>query len=186
VTRAQEFTTFKDGQTALAVHIVQGERELVADSRSLARFELRGIPPMVAGAARIRVIFQVDADGLLNVSAREETTGVQSSVTVKPSFGLSDEQITGMLQASFSYAEQDKAARQLAEQRLQAQQLIAGLEAAIAADGSALLSQGEGDDVAAIHALTEKLGRASEAFAARRMDKSIREALSGVSLEQLD
>jgi molecular chaperone HscA len=202
VTRAQEFTTFKDGQTALAVHIVQGERELVADSRSLARFELRGIPPMVAGAARIQVTFQVDADGLLNVSAREETTGVESSVTVKPSFGLADEDITRMLQASFSHAAEDKSARQLAEQRLDAQQLLEGLEAALAADAAELLSQQEcqalhammdelrdaaqTDDVSAIRQLTEKLGRASEAFAARRMDKSIKQALSGVSLEQLD
>lgn len=202
VTRAQEFTTFKDGQTALAVHIVQGERELVADSRSLARFELRGIPPMVAGAARIRVTFQVDADGLLNVSAREEATGVESSVTVKPSFGLNDEDITRMLQASFSHAEEDKSARQLAEQRLDAQQLLEGLEAALAADAAELLSQEEcqalhammdelrnsveTDDLSAIRVLTEKLGRASEAFAARRMDKSIKQALSGVSLEALD
>jgi molecular chaperone HscA len=202
VTRAQEFTTFKDGQTALAVHIVQGERELVADSRSLARFELRGIPPMVAGAARILVTFQVDADGLLNVSAREEMTGVESSVTVKPSFGLSDDQITDMLQASFSHAAEDKSARQLAEQRLDAEQLLEGLEAALAADGSELLSQPEcealhelmrelrehasGDDVDAIRKLTEQLGRASEAFAARRMDKSIKQALSGVSLDALD
>ncbi|MEH6585483.1 MAG: Fe-S protein assembly chaperone HscA [Halioglobus sp.] len=202
VTRAQEFTTFKDGQTALAVHIVQGERELVADSRSLARFELRGIPPMVAGAARIMVTFQVDADGLLNVSAREESTGLESSVTVKPSFGLSDEQITTMLQASFSHAAQDKSARQLAEQRLDAQQLLEGLEAALAADGSELLSQPEcealhglmkelqeqvaGENIDAMRKLTEQLGRASEAFAARRMDKSIKQALSGVSLDALD
>ncbi len=202
VTRAQEFTTFKDGQTALAVHIVQGERELVADSRSLARFELRGIPPMVAGAARIMVTFQVDADGLLNVSAREEATGAESSVTVKPSFGLNDEQITQMLQASFSNAAQDKNARQLAEQRLDAEQLLEGLEAALAADGSDLLSQPEcealhrlmkelreqaaGENIDDIRKLTEQLGRASEAFAARRMDKSIKQALSGVSLEALD
>ena len=202
VTRAQEFTTFKDGQTALAVHIVQGERELVADSRSLARFELRGIPPMVAGAARILVTFQVDADGLLNVTAREEATGVESAVTVKPSFGLSDEQITEMLQSSFSHAEDDKNARQLAEQRLDAEQLLQGLEAALAADGSELLSEAEcqalhqkmqalreaaaGEDGAAIRQLTEALGRASEAFAARRMDKSIKQALAGVSLEELD
>ncbi len=202
VTRAQEFTTFKDGQTALAVHIVQGERELVTDSRSLARFELRGIPPMVAGAARIRVTFQVDADGLLNVTAREEATGVESSVTVKPSFGLSDDQITQMLQASFSHAADDKVARQLAEHRLDAQQLLEGLEAALAADGRELLSEEEcqalhaqmdalreqmpGDDLPALRAKTDQLGRASEAFAARRMDKSIKEALSGVSLEQLD
>ena len=202
VTRAQEFTTFKDGQTALAVHIVQGERELVSDSRSLARFELRGIPPMVAGAARILVTFQVDADGLLNVSAREEATGAQSSVTVKPSFGLSDDEISGMLQASFSHAEEDKQARQLAEHRLDAQLLLEGLEAALAADGDELLSQDEcaelhaqmkqlrlamdGQDIAVLKAGTEQLGRASEDFAARRMDKSIRQALAGVSLDTLD
>ena len=202
VTRAQEFTTFKDGQTALVVHIVQGERELVADSRSLARFELRGIPPMVAGAARIQVTFQVDADGLLNVSAREAATGVQSAVTVKPSFGLNDEQISAMLQASFSHAEQDKQARQLAEQRLEAQQLLEGLEIALAADGDALLAPDEcarlhqkmslvreqmsGEDVNDLRIQTEQLGQASESFAARHMDKSIREALSGVSLEALD
>jgi molecular chaperone HscA len=202
VNRAQEFTTFKDGQTALAVHILQGERELVADSRSLARFELRGIPPMVAGAARILVTFQIDADGLLNVSAREEITGARSSVTVKPSFGLSDDEITGMLQASFSHAGQDKLARQLAEQQLAARQLIDGLEAALAADGDTLLDADEcaalrlqmtelqalmeTDDVDAIRKLTERLGRGSEAFAARRMDKSIRQALAGVSLDSLD
>ncbi len=202
VARAQEFTTFKDGQTALALHIVQGERELAADSRSLARFELRGIPPMVAGAARIKVVFEVDADGLLHVSAREETTGAQSSVTVKPSFGLSDEQITDMLQSSFSHAQEDKQARQLAEQRLDAQQLLEGLDAALADDAAELLSQAEcealhqkmrelreaaaGDDVEQIRRLTESLGRASEAFAARRMDKSIKQALAGVSLEELD
>ncbi|MDG2326127.1 MAG: Fe-S protein assembly chaperone HscA [Halioglobus sp.] len=202
VTRAQEFTTFKDGQTALAVHIVQGERELVSDSRSLARFELRGIPPMVAGAARIMVTFQVDADGLLNVSAQEAATWAESSVTVKPSFGLNDEQITQMLQASFSHAADDKNARQLAEQRLDAEQLLDGLEAALAADGSELLSQPEcealhrlmkelreqaaSESIDDIRKLTEQLGRASEAFAARRMDKSIKQALSGVSLEALD
>jgi molecular chaperone HscA len=202
VSRAQEFTTFKDGQTALAVHILQGERELVADSRSLARFELRGIPPMVAGAARILVTFQVDADGLLNVSAREEITGAQSSVTVKPSYGLSDDEITGMLQASFSHAQEDKLARQLAEQRLDARQLIEGLEAALAVDGDTLLDADEcaalkaqmtelqvlmeSNDVDAMRKLTERLGRSSEAFAARRMDKSIRQALAGVSLDSLD
>jgi molecular chaperone HscA len=202
VSRAQEFTTYKDGQTALAVHIVQGERELVTDCRSLASFELRGIPPMVAGAARIQVTFQIDADGLLNVSAREEATGVQSSVTVKPSFGLTDDQISDMLRASFAHASEDKEARQLAEQRVEARQLIDGLEAAIAADGSALLDQAEcealhelmdqlrqvsgEEDVGAIRSLTERLGRASEAFAARRMDRSIREALSGVALDSLE
>ena len=202
VSRAQEFTTFKDGQTALALHIVQGERELVSDSRSLARFELKGIPPMVAGSARIQVTFQVDADGLLNVSAREETTGAQSSVTVKPSFGLSDDEVSHMLQASFSHAEQDKQARQLAERRLEARQLLDGLEAALAADGDALLTPDEcaelhrgikalrtmvdGDDAGSLKAETEALGRASEFFATRRMDRSIRQALAGVSLDALD
>jgi molecular chaperone HscA len=202
VSRAQEFTTFKDGQTALAVHIVQGEREMVGDCRSLAHFELRGIPAMVAGAARIRVTFQVDADGLLNVAAREEITGVQASITVKPSFGLSDDEIAGMLQASFSHAAEDKLARQLAEERLAAWQLLEGLKSALKADGETLLDAREreamesqmaelqelveGQDAGAIHAQTERLGRLSEAFASRRMDKSIREALAGVSLDALD
>jgi molecular chaperone HscA len=202
VSRAQEFTTFKDGQTALALHVVQGERELVSDSRSLARFELRGIPPMVAGAARVLVTFQVDADGLLNVSAREETTGAESSVTVRPSFGLSDDQVSEMLQASFSHAEEDKRARQIAERRLEARQLLEGLEAALAADGDQLLTPDEcadlhrrmdllrgaleGEDSGALKAETEALGRASELFASRRMDRSIRQALAGVSLETLD
>ena len=202
VSRAQEFTTFKDGQTALAIHILQGEREMVSDCRSLAHFELRGIPAMVAGAARIQVTFQVDADGLLNVSAREAITGAQSSITVKPSFGLSDEEIAGMLQSSFSHAAEDMQARQLAEERLGAWQLLEGLKSALKADGDALLSAEErevisaqmtelqtlveGQDADAIHAQTEQLGRLSEAFASRRMDKSIREALAGVSLDSLD
>ena len=202
VARAQEFTTYKDGQTALAVHILQGEREMVSDCRSLARFELRGIPPMVAGAARIKVTFQVDADGLLNVSAQEESTGAQAQVTVKPSFGLSDEEVAGMLTDSYSHAEQDKAARQLAEHRLAGWQLLEGLRAALAADGQALLEREEqaqlearmaelqalleGEDMAAIRRLTEELGRDSESFAARRMDRSIREALAGKSLDSLD
>ena len=202
VTRAQEFTTFKDGQIALAVHVVQGERELVDDCRSLARFELRGIPPMVAGAARIMVTYQVDADGLLNVSAREETTGVESQITVKPSFGLSDDEISGMIKESFSHAAEDKEARQLAEYRLDARQLLDGLAAALEADGDALLNSQERaalssemielDDLmhetdgSRLKQATEKLGRASEEFAARRMDRSIQQALSGVSLEELD
>jgi len=202
VSRAQEFTTFKDGQTALALHIVQGEREMVGDCRSLAHFELRGIPSMVAGAARIRVTFQVDADGLLNVAAREEVTGMQASITVKPSFGLSDEEIAGMLQSSFSHADEDKQARKLAEERLAAWQLLEGLKSALKADGESLLSAQEREaidgqmaelqtlvesqDAAAIHTQTERLGRLSEAFAARRMDKSIRQALAGVSLDALD
>ena len=181
VSRAQEFTTFKAGQTALALHIVQGE---------------------VAGAARIRVTFQVDADGLLNVAAREEMTGTQASITVKPSFGLSDEEIAGMLQSSFSHAAEDKAARQLAEERLAAWQLLEGLKSALKADGDTLLDGEEraaisgqmtdlqalveGDDADAIRTQTERLGRLSEAFAARRMDKSIQSALAGVSLDSLD
>lgn len=201
VARAQEFTTYKDGQTALAIHILQGERELVADCRSLARFELRGIPPMVAGAARIRVTFQVDADGLLSVAAREETTEVEASITVKPSFGLSDDDISTMLSASFDHAEEDREARHLAEQRLGGWQLIEGLRGALAKDGQTLLSSAEranlesrmtelqglleGSDAALIKAETEALGRLSEDFAARRMDKSIREALSGQSLDAL-
>ncbi len=201
VSRAQEFTTYKDGQTALAVHIVQGERELVSDSRSLARFELRGIPPMVAGAARILVSFQVDADGLLSVSAREETTGVQSSIVVKPSFGLSDEQIGSMLQASYSHAEEDKEARVLAELCVAAKQLLEGLAVALAADGDELLDSQEREaldaqmlrveeqlttgDAAVLRAVSDQLGRDSEAFAARRMDKSIRTALTGVTLDDV-
>jgi len=211
VVRAQEFTTYKDGQTALAVHIVQGERELVADSRSLARFELRGIPPMVAGAARILVSFQVDADGLLSVSAREETTGVESSIVVKPSFGLNDEQISSMLQASFTHAEQDKHSRVHAELCVAAKQLLEGLEIALAADGDELLDADErealnaqmakvqaelsggntvvpaqaGIHIDALRAASDQLGRDSEAFAARRMDKSIRTALTGVSLDDI-
>lgn len=201
VTRAQEFTTYKDGQTALAVHILQGERELVDDCRSLARFELRGIPPMVAGAARILVTFQVDADGLLQVSAREEETGVEARIEVKPSFGLGDEEIAQMLQASFQFAGDDMVARQLAEQRVAGAQLIDGLRAAMAADGETLLSTEEkaallaqmealqlaveGEDLEHLRRETESLGRASEAFAARRMDKSIREALAGKSLDAI-
>ena len=202
VARAQEFTTYKDGQTALAVHVVQGERELVDDCRSLARFELRGIPPMVAGAARIKVTFQVDADGLLNVSAVEQTTGAQSSVTVKPSFGLAEEEIADMLQSSYSHASEDMLARKLAEQRLDAQQLLEGLDAALQADGQQLLDDGEraalaqqmdavrqqlrDEDIDALRLATESLGRASETFATRRMDRSIRQALAGVSLDELD
>lgn len=202
VAKAQEFTTYQDGQTAIVIHVVQGERELVSDCRSLARFELRGIPPMVAGAARIRVTFQVDADGLLNVSAREETTGAESGITIKPSYGLSDEEITTMLRSSWENAEQDKEARQLAEQLLSARQLLMSLEAALAVDGEALLSadellalRGEMEvlemirntqtNAMRVKQAVEVLGRASEAFAARRMDASIKQALTGVSLDDL-
>ena len=135
VARAQEFTTFKDGQTAMAVHVVQGERELVSDCRSLARFELRDIPPMVAGAARIRVTFAVDADGLLQVEAREQTSGVSASIEVKPSYGLTDDEITGMLQASIDHARDDIDARRLVEEQVEAQRVIEALKAALASDG---------------------------------------------------
>jgi molecular chaperone HscA len=201
VARAQEFTTYKDGQTALAVHILQGEREMVADCRSLARFELHGIPSMVAGAARIKVVFQVDADGLLSVSAREESTGVQASIEVKPSFGLNDEDIASMLKASFDYAGEDKEARHLAEQRLAGWQLLDSLRIALDKDGEELLDEQEQDaleqamsglqnlldstDAREIKSKTESLGRLSEAFAARRMDRSIKNALAGVSVDEL-
>lgn len=200
VARAQEFTTFKDGQTALAVHVVQGERDLVADCRSLARFELRGIPPMVAGAARIRVTFQVDADGLLSVTAREQGSGVEASVTVKPSFGLSDEEVSKMLSDGMSKAGVDAQMRMLREQQVDAQQLIESVQAALAADAD-LLSAAEqtrisqqlqmtaeaasGEDVDAIRAAIKALSSVTDDFAARRMDRSIRAALTGRSLEDL-
>ncbi len=200
VARAQEFTTFKDGQTALAVHVVQGERDLVSDCRSLARFELRGIPAMVAGAARIRVTFQVDADGLLSVSARELGSGVEASVTVKPSFGLSDDEVSRMLSEGMSKAGYDAQMRMLREQQVDAQQLIESVVAALAAD-SDLLSAAEqtcisqqlqmtgeaasGDDVDMIRTAIKTLSAVTDDFAARRMDRSIRAALTGRSLEDL-
>lgn len=200
VARAQEFTTFKDGQTALAVHVVQGERDLVSDCRSLARFELRGIPALVAGAAKIRVTFQVDADGLLSVSARELGSGVEASVTVKPSFGLSDDEISRMLTEGMSKAGVDAQMRMLREQQVDAQQLIESVKAALAADAD-LLSAVEqtqiaqqlnvtteaaaGDDVDAIRFAIKALSAVTDDFAARRMDRSIRAALTGRSLEDL-
>jgi molecular chaperone HscA len=200
VARAQEFTTFKDGQTALAVHVVQGERDLVSDCRSLARFELRGIPPMVAGAARIRVTFQVDADGLLSVSARELGSGVEASVTVKPSFGLSDEEISRMLSDGMSKADIDAQMRMLREQQVDAQQLIESVTAALALDAD-LLSAAEhtriaqqlqmtteiaaGDELEAIRDAVKALSAVTDDFAARRMDRSIRAALMGRSLKDL-
>ncbi len=202
VAKAQEFTTYKDGQTAMALHVLQGERELVDHCRSLARFELRGIPSMVAGAARILVTFQVDADGLLGVSAREETSGVESSITVKPSFGLSDDQIAHMLKASWENAEQDMRSRLLAEQRVSAEQLLQGLAVAIDADADLLepdelnslraaMSEltelaARSEDADELKLATESLGRHSESFAARRMDATISKALSGVSIDQFD
>jgi molecular chaperone HscA len=200
VARAQEFTTFRDGQTAMSLHVVQGERELVADCRSLARFELRGIPPMVAGAARIQVRFQVDADGLLSVSARENTTGVSAAIEVKPSYGLADEEIAAMLQAGFEHAVADRDARALAEQRVEADALIQSIASALAADGdlvsvderrdietriAALASLREGTDHRAIKSTAESLNRATEAFAARRMDRIVSGALSGRSIDEV-
>ena len=198
--RAQEFTTFKDGQTAIAIHVVQGEREVVADCRSLARFELRGIPPMVAGAARVRVTFQVDADGLLNVTAREEVSGVEAAVSVKPSYGLADDEITRMLSESFSTAEADMHERALREARVEAERLLLATRAALAVDGD-LLSAGEheriealmarletlreGADAHAIDSAVEALAQATEAFAAERMNRSIRKVLSGRRIEEV-
>ena len=200
VARAQEFTTFKDGQTAMAIHVVQGERELVADNRSLARFELRGIPPMVAGAARIQVTFQVDADGLLSVTAREKGTGVESSIVVKPSYGLSDDEVARMLQEGFAHAGDDRDARALAEQQVEADALRASIEAALAQDGD-LLSPEEhasiesalaslaaaraGRDHRALKAAVEAVNRGTEAFAGRRMDRAIAGALSGRRLDEV-
>ncbi|TDQ43491.1 Fe-S protein assembly chaperone HscA [Tepidicella xavieri] len=197
---AQDFTTFKDGQTALALHVVQGERDLVADCRSLARFELRGIPPMAAGAARIRVTFTVDADGLLTVSAREQTTGVEARIDVKPSYGLSDEQIAAMLQDSFATAAQDMQARALVEARVEAERMADATRAALQADGD-LLSPDEradieglieavlhtqgSEDAAAIEAATQALAKGAEEFAARRMNRSIARALAGHNIDEL-
>ena len=200
VAKAQEFTTFKDGQTAMAIHVLQGERDLVSECRSLARFELRGIPPMVAGAARIRVTFQVDADGLLQVSARELTSGVEAAVTVKPSYGLADEQIAQMLKDSFVHAEGDMAARKLREAQVEAERMVLATQAALAADG-ALLSEAEraelqalisacqtaaqGADAEAVEAAVKALAEGTEAFAAARMNQGIRQALAGRRLEEV-
>ncbi|MEN7531212.1 MULTISPECIES: Fe-S protein assembly chaperone HscA [unclassified Cupriavidus] len=200
VARAQEFTTFKDGQTAMAIHVLQGERELASDCRSLARFELRGIPPMVAGAARIRVTYQVDADGLLSVSARETNSGVEASVTVKPSYGLADDDIARMLQESFREAEHDMKSRALAEERVEADRLVEATGRALEVDGD-LLSDAEradvdalmasvrdiarGEDHHAIKAAVERLSHGTDEFAARRMDRSIKSALAGKKVEDL-
>jgi molecular chaperone HscA len=200
VARAQEFTTFKDGQTAMAIHVVQGERELVSDCRSLARFELRGIPAMVAGAARIRVTFQVDADGLLSVSAKEASTGVEAAVVVKPSYGLADDEIARMLKDSFERAGDDMQLRALKEQQVEAEQMIAATAAALAQDGDLLSTEerggieaqieslkqaNAGTDHRAIKALIDEVNRATEEFAARRMDQSIRRALAGRKLDEV-
>ena len=200
VARAQEFTTFKDGQTAMAFHVVQGERELVADCRSLSRFTLKGIPPLAAGAAHIRVTFQVDADGLLSVTAMEKSTGVQSSIQVKPSFGLSDTEIATMLKDSMKYAKDDIGRRMLAEQQVEAARVLESLHAALAKDGD-LLNADErgqidatmanvaqvaaGDDADAIKLAIEKLDEQTQDFAARRMDNSIRVAFKGQSIDNI-
>lgn len=201
IARAQDFTTYKDGQTAMAIHVVQGERELVADCRSLARFDLRGIPAMAAGAARIRVTFQVDADGLLSVTAREQTSGVEANITVKPSYGLSEDQITTMLKDSFGAAGSDKVARMLREAVVDAQRLVEAIEAALLEDGTMLTQEEhtavqahldtlrnlcQGSDSQAIKDGTEALNHATEAFAAKRMDASVQKALAGKNLDSLE
>ncbi len=198
---AQDFTTYQDGQTALALHVVQGERDLVADCRSLARFELRGIPPMAAGAARIRVTFTVDADGLLSVSAREQASGVEAQIQVKPSYGLSDDQIAQMLQDSFSTAEQDMRARALVEARVDADRMWLATQSALQADGDLLSPEERADidrqmaellqaktleDAKAIEQATERLAQATEPFAARRMNKGIQSALAGKNIESIE
>jgi molecular chaperone HscA len=200
VAKAQEFTTFKDGQTAMAVHVVQGERELVADCRSLARFELRGIPPLAAGAARIRVTFQVDADGLLSVAARELTSGVEAAVVVKPSYGLSDDDVARMLREGFGSAEADMQARSLREVRVDAERLVLATRSALGADAdllsaqelasieqhiAALESASRSDDAAGIRAALDALADSTEAFAAARMNRSIRAALTGRRVEEV-
>ncbi|MEK1940603.1 MAG: Fe-S protein assembly chaperone HscA [Pseudomonas sp.] len=202
VARAQDFTTYKDGQTAMMIHVLQGERELISDCRSLARFELRGIPPMVAGAAKIRVTFQVDADGLLSVAARELASGVEASIQVKPSYGLTDGEIARMLTDSFQNASDDKVARVLREQQVDAQRLIEAVEAAIEADGERLLDADErlaidlqvqelaellkGSDGYAIEQQTKRLSQVTDAFAARRLDSTVKAALAGRKLDEIE
>ena len=199
VARAQEFTTFKDGQTAMSIHVLQGERDTVETCRSLARFSLKGIPPMVAGAARIRVTFQVDADGLLNVTAQEQTTGITSGVEVKPSYGLSDNEIETMLRESMSYARDDMEARRLREQQVEADRSIEALEAALQSDGDVLLSAEErstllaardqlrtlrhSTDALAIEHGIKALEKAAESYVERRMNASIRAAMAGHRIE---
>jgi molecular chaperone HscA len=200
IAKAQDFTTFKDGQTALALHVVQGERELVSECRSLARFELRGIPPMAAGAARIRVSFQVDADGLLSVSAREMISGVEAAITVKPSYGLADDQIAAMLKDGFASAEGDMAARKLREARVEAERMVLATQSALDADGdllpdseraslrahlTALTQLAQGDDAVLIEAGVKALADATESFAALRMNRSIARALTGRNVSAL-
>jgi len=202
VARAQEFTTFKDGQTAMALHVCQGERELVSDCRSLARFELRGIPPMAAGAGRVRVVFQVDADGMLSVTAREETSGVQSSIAVKPSYGLTDREIETMLRDSVDHAREDMEARRLREQQVEADRVLEALQAALAEDGDVYLAADErdciehtarqlararqGDDPRAIKQAIEEVEQASADYVARRMNANIRKAMAGHKIKDFE
>ncbi|MBA1201856.1 Fe-S protein assembly chaperone HscA [Pseudomonas capeferrum] len=202
VARAQEFTTYKDGQSAMMIHVLQGERELVSDCRSLARFELRGIPAMVAGAAKIRVTFQVDADGLLSVAAREMGSGVEASIQVKPSYGLTDGEIARMLKDSFQHAGSDKHARQLREHQVDAERLLEAVQGALDADGDRLLSAEErmaidyqmqelrdlltGTDGAAIEQQTKRLSQVTDAFAARRLDSTVKAALAGRNLNEIE
>ncbi|QLL12267.1 Fe-S protein assembly chaperone HscA [Pseudomonas chlororaphis] len=202
VARAQDFTTYKDGQSAMMIHVLQGERELISDCRSLARFELRGIPAMVAGAAKIRVTFQVDADGLLSVSARELGSGVEASIQVKPSYGLTDGEIARMLKDSFQYASDDKVARVLREQQVDAQRLIEAVQGALEADGERLLDAEErmvielqmqelselmrGTDGYAIEQQTKRLSQVTDAFAARRLDSTVKAALAGRNLNEIE
>jgi molecular chaperone HscA len=207
--RAQEFTTFKDGQTALAVQVVQGERELVSDNRSLARFELRGIPPMAAGAARIRVTYQVDADGLLSVSARETRSGVEAAITVKPSYGLGDDEVARMLQDSYTSASGDMLARALREEQVEAERILLATQSALQSDADLLddeeraaiavleegvrAAQARSNDASIghderqnkLHDAVQALAQGTEDFAARRMDKSVRRVLAGKSLDQV-
>ncbi|MGL9719503.1 Fe-S protein assembly chaperone HscA [Symbiopectobacterium sp.] len=200
VARAQEFTTFKDGQTAMMIHVLQGERELVPDCRSLARFSLRGIPPLPAGGAHIRVTFQVDADGLLSVTAMEKSTGVEAAIQVKPSYGLSDDEIAAMITDSMQNAQSDVAARMLAEQKVEAARVLESVQSALAADAdllsteeqaaivqavSALQQVSAGDDVALIEAAIKTVDQQTQGFAARRMDASIRRALAGHSVDEV-
>jgi molecular chaperone HscA len=200
VARGQEFTTFKDGQTAMSLHVVQGERELVSDCRSLARFELHGIPPMAAGAARIRITFQVDADGLLAVSARESTTGVHAAIEVKPSYGLTDAQITQMLRDSLDHARDDVQLRVLKEQQVEGERMLEAVENALREDPDLVSAEEQGAVHAELDALRktlsctdhrtiksaiERVNRATEGFAGRRMDRAVKRALAGRKIESL-
>jgi molecular chaperone HscA len=200
VARAQEFTTFKDGQTAMSIHVMQGERELVQDCRSLARFALRGIPAMPAGGAHIRVTFQVDADGLLSVTAMEKSTGVEAAIQVKPSYGLTDNEIATMIKDSMSCAGQDVKARMLAEQQVEAARVLESLTGALATDAALLsaaeraviddamaqlVAVAEGNDTDAIENAIKNVDKQTQEFAARRMDQSVRTALKGHSVDEV-